>query len=209
MERISVPELLDSDAGTPKEIADSLEDLRRINRFLGGYSTTRSLLRRVMQEKQRASISYLDVGAASSAPADGVEVTAIDRAPAHLVNSKARRVCGNAFHLPFRDDSFDVCGSSLLLHHLEPEQIGDFLRESLRVARLAVVVNDIRRSGFHFLFSQLGRVIYKSRITAFDAPASVRRAYTANEIAATLSAQGFSAEISQYFFFRFGVIIWK
>src|SRR5258706_8525134 len=107
MRRISVPELLDSDEGTPQEIADSLEDLRRINRFLGGYSTTRKLLQRAAAKKNLANVSYLDVGGASSASPEMSELTVLDRDPGHLRLIGTRRVCGDAFNLPFREGSFD------------------------------------------------------------------------------------------------------
>ena len=44
MKRAMVPELLDSDAGTPEEIKASITDLRMFNRRFGGIRTTRSLL---------------------------------------------------------------------------------------------------------------------------------------------------------------------
>ena len=47
MKRIVTPELLDSDAGTPKEIADSLADLRGINRKFGGIGTTQAMIEHV------------------------------------------------------------------------------------------------------------------------------------------------------------------
>src|SRR4051812_27758260 len=117
MRRVSVPELLDANAGTPQEIADSLEDLRRINRFLGGYATTRKLLARVRERKQLARISFLDVGGASGVYVESADFTVLDRDATHLAGARTRRVCADAFQLPFRDNAFDVVGSSLLLHH--------------------------------------------------------------------------------------------
>ncbi len=49
MKRVVIPELLDSDAGTPSEIAASLSDLNRINRWFGGVATTQFLVERVAQ----------------------------------------------------------------------------------------------------------------------------------------------------------------
>ncbi len=209
MRRFSVPELLDTDAGTAEEIADSLLDLQSINRFLGGYSTTRELIQRVRLRKQLSCPSYLDVGGASGSSLPSVEVTVIDRAASHLANTTVARICGDAFHLPFRNDSYDVCGSSLFMHHLEPTEIAPFIRESLRVARHAVLINDLRRSATHYVLARLGRVVYKSRITVFDAPASVRRAYTQEEIATILEPFKSRFEITRHFFYRMGVIIWK
>jgi ubiquinone/menaquinone biosynthesis C-methylase UbiE len=50
MKRIPTLELLDTDAGTPAEIAGSLADLRMINRWFGGVATMVELIRRVAQD---------------------------------------------------------------------------------------------------------------------------------------------------------------
>jgi len=49
MKRIPSTELLDTDSGTPAEIAASLADLRMINRWFGGVATTLELTQRVAQ----------------------------------------------------------------------------------------------------------------------------------------------------------------
>jgi ubiquinone/menaquinone biosynthesis C-methylase UbiE len=59
MRRIPTLELLDTDAGTPAEIAGSLADLRMINRWFGGVATMVELIRRVAQ----ASASQQNNGA--------------------------------------------------------------------------------------------------------------------------------------------------
>jgi len=44
MKRVAIPELLDTDSGTPSQIATSLSDLRRINHWFGGFATSRSMV---------------------------------------------------------------------------------------------------------------------------------------------------------------------
>ena len=44
MKRVLTPELLDTDSGTPAEVAASLGDLRRINRWFGGVATTEDMV---------------------------------------------------------------------------------------------------------------------------------------------------------------------
>src|SRR5260370_1279375 len=51
MQRRPTPELLDTDSGTPKEISDSLSDLRWFNRWFGGIATSRELLTRVSNSR--------------------------------------------------------------------------------------------------------------------------------------------------------------
>jgi hypothetical protein len=55
-----------------------------------------------------------------------------------------------------------------------------------------------------------GFPLYQSRITRNDAPASVRQAYTVDEMRAMLRETGArSIEINTCFLYRMGVIVWK
>jgi hypothetical protein len=103
-----------------------------------------------------------------------------------------------------------VVGSSLFVHHLEPEELHRFAREALRVARHAFVINDLVRHPLHLALALAGRPIYRSRITRHDAPASVRRAYTIDEVRRILQDTG-AAQVSvqTFYLYRMGVIAWK
>ena len=221
MRRVVVPELLDTDAGTPREVAQSIVDLRMFNRAFGGVRTMSSLLRRVATERKLNELSWVDVAGSEGFVAISAQKTLaqsgtrlfpiiLDRATTHM-DGAAPSICGDALALPFHDNSFDVVGSSLFLHHLEPEQISHFVREGLRVARHAFVIHDLIRHPMHLALSYLGFPLYRSRITRHDAPASVRRAYTVDEIKKILlqTAHETSIESRQFFLFRMGVIVWK
>src|SRR5437868_9184359 len=155
MKRVVTPKLLDTNQGTPEEVAASLEDLRWLNRYFGGSSTTAKLLSHVAEATGLEQISFLDVAGASgdvaSAAHDqlrarGVDLktTVLDRSASHLRNGNGTTaVVGDALGIPFRDGSFDVVGSSLFLHHLELDQLARFINEALRVCRYAVIVNDL------------------------------------------------------------------
>src|SRR5207248_1773682 len=120
MRRVVVPELLDNDLGTPKEINDSLADLRWLNHHFGGIETTADLLRRIAAKTHLNHISFLDVGGATGdvanavrtvLKADGVEldIAVLDQSPSHLASENGHfAIAGNALRLPFADRSFDV-----------------------------------------------------------------------------------------------------
>jgi len=221
MKRVVVEELLDSDAGTPQEVAGSLRDLRMFNNWFGGVHTMSSLLRRVAQKRGLKEISWVDVAGGEgyvatrtqqSLARSGISSNPVilDRAPTHLSKTHPA-VCGDALALPFRDNSFDAVGCSLFLHHLEPDDILRFVKEGLRVARDAFLVQDLQRHPLHLGLSYLGMPIYRSRITRHDAVASVQRAYTVEEVRTVLSriAPAENIEIRKFFLFRMGVIVWK
>jgi Methyltransferase domain len=220
MRRVVIPELLDSDAGTPDEINASLADLRAINRRFGGISTTRRMIERVAHATGRTEFSLLDVAAGSGDVVAAVKqdiasrgihlsYTLLDSFATHL-NGHRPSVVGNALALPFRNSSFDLLSCSLFLHHLEPSEIRMFVAEALRVSRVAVLINDLRRSAFHLALIYAGFPLFRSRLTRHDAPASVRRAYTAGEVHSILaSTDAAHVEIRPHYLLRMGVIAWK
>jgi ubiquinone/menaquinone biosynthesis C-methylase UbiE len=235
MKRAVTPELLDSDAGTPSEVQQTLRDLRLINRWFGGISTTRHMLKRVIGcptlvapgvratgwgfSFGRPELTLLDVGAGlgdvslSSAHRLGsraqVRVTLLDRIAGHLPRNGASRVASDAMALPFLDASFDLVTCSLLVHHLEPEQIVRFVNEALRVARIAVLLNDLRRSPLHLALVYAGFPLF-GRLTRHDGVASVRRSYTPVEMLAILrQTRAAELELENHYLFRMGIIAWK
>ncbi len=216
-----VPELLDTDAGTPGEVAGSIQDLRMFNSIFGGVHTMSQLLRCVARQRQLRELSLLDVAGSEGYVAaktqqvlsrSGITLKPVilDRATTHMDPAQPG-VCGDALALPFLDNTFDAIGCSLFLHHLDPDQIISFARESLRVARHAFLIHDLERHPVHLALSYLGFPLYRSRVTRHDAPVSVRRAYTVNEIRSILekAAKPEHIEIETFFLFRIGVIVWK
>ncbi len=213
------PELLDSDSGTPDEISDSLTDLRDINRRFGGIATTRSMIEKVALATGKREFTLLDVAAGSGdvvadvrrnlAPNIDFKYTLLDAARSHL-NGYKSSVVADALALPFRDESFDLVSSSLFLHHLEPEDINRFMTEALRVCRVAVLINDLRRSAIHLALIYAGFPTFRSRLTRHDSVASLRRSYTIEEVQRMLRITGAArVDIQPHFLYRMGVIAWK
>ena len=229
MKRVVTPELLDTDAATPAEVQQTLADLRRINRWFGGISTTRRMLEKVVARVQNHSyegrsqsrpvLTLLDVGAGSGdvslaaarqiQPPAQIRVTLMDRMPAHLPHNGTGTVAGDALALPFLDGSFDLVTCSLLIHHLEREQIIQFVNQALRVARVAVLLNDLRREPFHLALMYAGYPLF-ARLTLHDGIASVRRAYTPQELASILANTDAAAvQMENHYLYRMGIMVWK
>jgi ubiquinone/menaquinone biosynthesis C-methylase UbiE len=220
MKRSVTQELLDGDTGTSKEITGSIEDLAMIAHRFGGASTLVSLLLRVAERSSLRQMSVLDVGAGSDVVAKmarkelaqhGVSAsfTLLDRSVRQRRNG-TQWIIAEALHLPLADLSFDVVACSTFAHHLEPEELVKFVNGALRVARYAVVINDIRRHPVHLGLVYAGFPLFRSRITRHDGPASVRRAYTSSELSEILKhSNAARVELSQHYLFRMGGIAWK
>jgi len=225
MKRVVIPELLDTDSGTPAEVAASLSDLRQINQRFGGIATTRGMIEQVAQATKRKSLSVLEVAAGAGDVPRMVqrglergglrlEITLLDRARSHLTNGRhsdgTRAVVGDALALPFRDASFDLVSCCLFAHHLSPEQVVALANEALRVCRSAMLLNDLIRHRLHLALVYAGLPLFHSHITRHDAVASVHRAYTVNEMRTMLEQSSAArVEIHRHYLFRMGAVAWK
>jgi ubiquinone/menaquinone biosynthesis C-methylase UbiE len=222
MKRHPTPELLDTDSGTPAEVAASLLDLESFNRRLGGVVTTRELIHSVARATGKTEFSLLEVAAGSGfVPTNAardldrngvtLHTMLLDRTITHLpTNGATTKIVADGLNLPFADSTFDLVSCSLFLHHLSPDEVGQFAREALRVSRVAVLINDLMRHWLHLALAYAGVPLYRSRITRNDAPASVMQAYTAPEMRELLSRAGAAkVEIQEHYLFRMGVIAWK
>lgn len=210
--RVVQPELLDAHDAPREDMERSLRDLQRINRYLGGGSIYQRLLRRFGSVR-----SVLDIGAGTAdnvAAAGAATRIALDFKLDHLLyrrDDRARRVAGDATRLPFRSGSVDVITSAHFIHHFTPEENVGILEDALRVARRGVIINDTRRHYVPLLFVRLiGALHLVGRITRFDAPASIVRGYTIDEVRAigerTSAAR---VEVLRMWPYRFGLILWK
>jgi SAM-dependent methyltransferase len=222
MQRVNTPEILDSDDCPPHEVAASLRDISRINRWFGGVATTRRLIERVASATGNKRFSVLEVAAgfgevpriaAQQLSRKGItlDVTHLDRMHSHLLPVQ-RSVVADALALPFPDDAFDLVNCSLFTHHLEPAELKRFASEALRVSRCAVLINDLVRHPLHLALVYAGLPLMRSYVSRVDGLASVRRAYVPEEMQRILSAgvrASTKIEISNHFLFRMGVIMWK
>ncbi len=217
MKRLVTRELLDAEAWTAPELGVALADLDRINRWFGGISSMTAMVERVAWAG--GALSMLDVGGAAGDVACRaaerlrrrrirLEVAVADRAASHL-NHSVPGVAADATALPFRDNSFDVVACSLLVHHLDPAEVKDFVREGLRVCRQAVLINDLRRSPVHLMLVYAGFPLFRSPLTRNDGPASVRAAYTPEEIRELLKDVPGRVEIRNSYLYRMQVMVWK
>jgi len=221
MQRVTTPEILDSGNCPREEVEKSLRDLCRINRWFGGTSTTRCLIDRVSEATGQKHFSLLEVAsglgevprmAAQHLAGKGITVaiTDSDRVPSHLRHGH-RSLAADALALPFRDGAFDLISCSLFAHHLEPAELATFGKEALRVSRRAVLINDLIRHPVHLALVYAGFPLMRSHVSRHDGVASVRRAYTPEEMRQILSTQipHASIEITCRYLFRMGVILWN
>jgi ubiquinone/menaquinone biosynthesis C-methylase UbiE len=238
MQRVDAPEILDSDACSPADVVTTLRDLGRVNRWFGGVATTQKMVERVAQISGVKHFSLLEVASGWGEVPETVrqrlarrgialDVTLLDRARSHLPSgnraggnhagrnhlAKDHGVVADTLALPFGDGAFDLVSCNLFAHHLNLQQLAQFVREGLRVSRRSVLINDLIRHRLHLALAFAGFPLMRSRVAWRDGLTSVRRAYVPDEIrsllASTFSPAAAQVEISRNYLFRMGVIVWK
>ena len=92
-------------------------------------------------------------------------------------------VQGDAAALPCRERAVDIVTSGLTLHHLEPAQAVEGLREMTAAAGIGVVVNDLLRRRLSLGLVWLATRLFRCHpISRHDGPLSVRRSYSRDEL---------------------------
>jgi len=230
--RMAGAELMDEPAQDHTELSKSLEDLRRVNRWLGGTRVVLHHLGDLVRRHPRAGYRILDVATGSGdipleiakwARAEDVAVrivatdnhaTTLEMARAHTAAEPAVTVeTADALKLPYADDSFDVALISTALHHFDDERdCVRVLREMHRVSRIGLVVNDLARSRTALLGARLlAATVWRTHpVTRHDGPLSVRRSFTPDELRALAARAGFAkAMVHAHFPFRVALVVEK
>ena len=200
-------ELMDQPAVSPRLLARSLADMRRLNRLFGWQ---RPVLRAVQSLLPASGpCTVLDVATGSGdlpltlagllAPRHGrVRVIASDVHPTVLrlgrrytANKGAVSWVGHDARLPpFPPGSVDVVTCASALHHFDEQDAITVLAALATVARRGVIFADASRSLLALLTVSVLSRFSRSPLTWHDGPLSVRRAYTAAEAVALAQRAG-------------------
>jgi len=223
---IGALELMDLPDANPSELARTLNDLAWINRRLGGMRLIHAHLASFLDD-HAGPMRILDVGTGYADVPRAiarwgrriglpVEIEAVDHHDGILALARhaspaypeIRIRQGDAMALPFPGGSFDIVLASLVLHHMEGEEQVRLLRELYRVARRAVLVNDLRRGAWPFLVTWAAlHVVSRSRLTHHDGPLSVRRGFLPGELLDLAREAGWKrTRVSRHAFFRLALV---
>ena len=225
--RIYEEELLDAGAGSDEDVAKSLTDLRRINRFLGGRKVVLRAISSCLDGESSQRVSLLDVGTGSAdipmavaalCSQRGLErfIAAVDISERNLRVSRARLQVSSEIHLvqadslrlPFASRSFDFVTASLFLHHFRDDDVVRLLSDFGRIARRAVIVNDLVRNLVPYYFARITfPILTTSFLTRNDGPVSVLRAFTPEEMNDLARRAGLkNVEVRRKFPYRLSLI---
>jgi ubiquinone/menaquinone biosynthesis C-methylase UbiE len=219
MKKYYEPELMDDFSIRDSRIDDALKELKIINNYLGGVSTTVSALKYFTRDKL-ISLKIIDVGSGSSDNLviakntyPNLQILSVDKNISVLNYSKnsLEKINSDAYHLPFKNECCDIVHIALFLHHFNEDQIEKLLKEFLRICKKGIIINDLQRSLLALAGIKLLTVLFsKSILVKNDAPVSVKRSFNKSEIINFLRKSGISNYIIKYkWAFRWMVVIKK
>jgi 2-polyprenyl-3-methyl-5-hydroxy-6-metoxy-1,4-benzoquinol methylase len=194
-------EILDAPDVDPDLVTRSLADVARANALFGGLSSALDEIEQTIGDLPRCA-TLLDVGtglgdipcrARSLAREHGVDLSTIGLDSALELTRASRpvvtfTVCGDALRLPFADRSVDIVMCSQVLHHFAGSEALTLIREMNRVARIRVVVSDLRRSWIAAAGLWLASFPLRFHaVSRHDGVVSVLRGFTPEELSDTVN----------------------
>jgi 2-polyprenyl-3-methyl-5-hydroxy-6-metoxy-1,4-benzoquinol methylase len=202
----------------PAALRATLHDLHVLNAWFGGYALTLSRIRRAAARLPRGRrLVVVDVGGGRGDLAIAVvrwarrrrrpvRVLVIDADAATLALARRHTAAypeitllqADATALPLGEGAVDVAVAALTLHHLTSDAAAGCLAE-MAAASALTVVNDLLRTRLSLAVVWLTtRVLRLHPVSRHDGPLSVRRAYSAGELAALATRAGVHARIRRY-----------
>ena len=207
-------ELLDDLDANPDDVVASLGDIARINRVFGGAAAVAGRLDEYFRPLPVGSaLSLLDVGTGSGdlprvaqerAARRGVKLRIIGLERHKVAAREAARfglaaLVAEGAELPFAAASIDLVLCAKVLHHVPSFARRHLLLELNRVAKVAVVVADIRRSvvaAAGFWLASFPMRVHPS--TRRDGVISVFRGFSRAELMAACASAGLRATVRRH-----------
>ena len=213
------------------EVMDkTLQELKVINKWLGGDHITLQEVKEVISNNTGKSFSIADIGCGGGDTlkllADygrkkkiNLELHGIDANNYIIQYAKRNTVAypeisyqrANVFSEEFKQQKFDIISCSLFCHHFDDESLISLLAQLKRQASLAVIINDLHRNWLaYYSITLLTKLFSKSYMLRYDSKLSVLRAFTKDELKNSLKKAGYSRfSVKWRWAFRFQVIAWS
>lgn len=202
--RTDLPEIMDDLDFEPEVIRSELDNLARINYWLGGDQVVLSALEEVIPLLQTSAgrpLRIADLGCgggdilrkiARRAEKSGwpVELYGIDVNPTCVEYAREKTADysmiqieqADCFSPEFADRRFDIVICSLFLHHFQDEKLRILLSTLSKVSQKALIINDLQRHWLPFyLFRLVTWMLRAPAVVRYDGSVSVMRGFTRSE----------------------------
>lgn len=214
------------------EVVDqTLRELEVINKWLGGNQVTINGISKLLKDSNSSEeFTIVDVGCGggdmlrlidqwAKRKNKKVKVIGIDANPNIIAFAKnnlkdVSHIELNAidiFSPEFQSIKCDIVIGTLFFHHFSQQQLSSFFNSVKKQVSIGIVINDIHRHALAYhSIKMLTSLFSKSAMVKFDAPLSVLRAFTKNELKEILVKAGIiKYTIRWQWAFRWQVVISK
>lgn len=200
--RTQESEIMDDFSLEGEELREALDQIARINQFLGGNKVTLNGIKKVIPLTTTKTISIADIGCGNG---DMLRMLS-DYAQKNKLNFKligidandftinyAKKLsvaypnieyqCVDIFSEDFKTLTFDIILCTLTLHHFTNEQILNIITTFKDNAKTGIIINDLHRSKLAYRLFELICVIFKlNRMSRLDGLVSILRGFKKNEL---------------------------
>jgi 2-polyprenyl-3-methyl-5-hydroxy-6-metoxy-1,4-benzoquinol methylase len=182
-----------------------LSDLKWVNKWLGGNKVTLNGIRRLLKTTgNKNSITILDLGCGDGEMlrvcSDVLKLhdvklrfIGVDANP-FIINEAVKRSKDYAditfnsidvFSEEYEELECDIVLCTLFLHHFKNSEIENILINTMKKAKVGVVVNDLERSRLAFvLFKIVSTLFVRTKTARIDGLISIARAFKKDELVA-------------------------
>lgn len=215
--RLRGEEILDGENVDPRVMTQSISDVAKANALFGGVRAVLgeidvavpSLPRDATLLDVATGVGDIPLAATKHLRRRGINLATFGLDASEALAAVGRNVLtatvrGDGLRLPFASGSVDIVATSQFLHHMLPDEADILIREMNRVARVRVIISDIRRSWV--AAGGLWALSFPLRfhpVTRHDGVVSVMRGFTTSELSGIVSqAMGFPIEATRRRGFR-------
>lgn len=191
-------------------VNQTLKELEVINKWLGGNQVTIAGIKQLINGIAVKEISIVDLGCGSGDMLKQIadwgrknklklNLTGIDANPNIIDFAKSNTnsypeinyAIQNVFSEDFTQRKADIIITTLFTHHFNNEELVGLIKNLVKQSRKGVVINDLHRHWLaYYSIKMLTSIFSKSAMVKYDAPLSVLRAFSRQELTRIMQKAG-------------------
>ncbi|RME93988.1 MAG: methyltransferase domain-containing protein [Bacteroidetes bacterium] len=201
-QRSEAPEIMDDFTMTGETLRDSLDQIARINRWLGGNQVTLGGVKKLSTHiPLQQELHILDLGCGNgdllriiarwgrrqgrTLRLTGIDANAYTIDYARQLSVEYPEIDYRTEHLPsswLEHTSYDIALCTLFLHHFPTSELLHLLKVLQQQAKLGIVVNDLHRHRLAYILFLLLTLPISNRMVRDDGLVSILRGFKRHEI---------------------------
>ncbi|MFY0650883.1 MAG: methyltransferase domain-containing protein [Cyclobacteriaceae bacterium] len=228
--RAHTPEIMDDFSQSGAVVSQTLQELERINRLLGGNNVSSAGLKRLLPAKSTNTIHIADLGCGGGDTMIylskwgekneyHLSFTGIDANPSIIEYAKSHsQEYSNIDYQKvdimsekFSKMQFDIVHCSLFTHHFTDDELITLFKKLLQQCTIGIIINDLHRHMISYYFTKwIIRALSKSSMVRYDSVVSITRSFKRKELESILKSAGITNyQLKWKWAYRWQLVIMK